>query len=350
VSGNGQKLRDSLIYSLRTQPQLVEAEEAIHSSREGETRLRGSLAELLDEKPVLLEADGLAYQTYEREVIDRLRMAMVQVLRGGSSLADADGELLESLGLEKMGQFRSSLKADLDGLAEIPEEDLAIYVPSGEGIADSFRRGLAEQLREASKRPETVKHPSQEGEPTGSTRPGDAGLAKPDVLPSMEESLPVWGPLAGKRPENRGRSKTYQMAEIEPTAQAAPKVATVSGVAPTAGGPAARITGQVQTLNPVPMLTAALESVGVEGDGFGFLLRYGRYAPEGRRSEFVVGGMGLAELSERLTSWLEAQGPTECQVQVIDEGSGELTIYLLGQDLPASLVPAFPGSLPDTGV
>jgi hypothetical protein len=43
----------------------------------------------------------------------------------------------------------------------------------------------------------------------------------------------------------------------------------------------------------------------------------------------LVGGLGLADLSKRLTGWLDAQGPLEGQVQVIDEGSGELTIYLL---------------------
>jgi len=82
-------------------------------------------------------------------------------------------------------------------------------------------------------------------------------------------------------------------------------------------------------LNPLPMLTAALEAVGLGGEGFGFILRYGRYAPAGRKSEFLIGGLGLADLSKRLTAWLAAQAPLEGQVQVIDEGSGELKLYLL---------------------
>jgi len=42
--------------------------------------------------------------------------------------------------------------------------------------------------------------------------------------------------------------------------------------------------------------------------------------------------LGLADLSNRLTSWLRAQGPMEAQIQVVDEGSGELTIYLLAPE------------------
>ena len=75
-----------------------------------------------------------------------------------------------------------------------------------------------------------------------------------------------------------------------------------------------------------------LSMVGFDEDNFGFILRYGRYAAEGRRSDFVVGGLGLAELSKRITKWLEAQGPMDHQVQVVDEGSGELTIYLLAPE------------------
>jgi hypothetical protein len=81
------------------------------------------------------------------------------------------------------------------------------------------------------------------------------------------------------------------------------------------------------------MMTAALEAAGVDGPDFGFLLRYGRYAPEGRKSEFLVGGMGMAELSDRLAAWLKVNGPMDAQVQVVDEGSGELMIYLLGKEI-----------------
>ena len=88
----------------------------------------------------------------------------------------------------------------------------------------------------------------------------------------------------------------------------------------------------VQGWTAVPTLTAALEAIGSKGDDYGFIVRYGRYAPEGRRSEFLVGGLGFSELSKRLTSWLESHASLDDQVQVLDEGSGELTIYLLGAE------------------
>jgi hypothetical protein len=44
--------------------------------------------------------------------------------------------------------------------------------------------------------------------------------------------------------------------------------------------------------------------------------------------------VGLSDLSDRLAGWLGAQGATDCEVQVLDDGSGELKIYLLGNDRP----------------
>ncbi len=86
---------------------------------------------------------------------------------------------------------------------------------------------------------------------------------------------------------------------------------------------------RLRDLNPVLRLTAAMEAAGVDEQGFGFILRYGRYAPEGRRSDFIVGGLGLAELSKRIVAWLDGQAPMDAQVQIVDDGSGELVVYLL---------------------
>jgi len=98
------------------------------------------------------------------------------------------------------------------------------------------------------------------------------------------------------------------------------------------GGTPAADAPSAHGLTAVPTLTAALEAIGSKGDDYGFIVRYGRYAPEGRRSEFLVGGLGFSELSKRLTSWLESHASLDDQVQVLDEGSGELTIYLLGAE------------------
>ena len=82
-------------------------------------------------------------------------------------------------------------------------------------------------------------------------------------------------------------------------------------------------------MDPIPTLTAALEALGEGIEGFGFQLTFGHYAPAGRVCEFRVKGVGMAEFSKRLTAWLDGQGSLDNQIQVVDEGSGELTLYLL---------------------
>ena len=85
----------------------------------------------------------------------------------------------------------------------------------------------------------------------------------------------------------------------------------------------------LEHLTPLPLITAALEVVGLEEEEYGFLLRHGSYAPLGRKTEIKVGGMGLADFSTRMTDWFNTVGAAKSTVQVVDEGTGELTVYLL---------------------
>jgi len=91
----------------------------------------------------------------------------------------------------------------------------------------------------------------------------------------------------------------------------------------------------LRQLTPLPMVTAALEAVGVDEQQYGFHLRYGSYAPEGMKSEIKVGGLGLADFSKRAASWFTALGATESPIRVVDEGTGELTVHLL-ETMPAN--------------
>lgn len=319
----GQQLRATLIRSLRADPLLVEAEEVLHSIVETDTSqmFRGQIRQMLREGPLPADVDDLTYMSDEREVLERFRAAMRSALRDGSSLSDAEQEILSSLGFEKLGEFRSKMQSHLGGPAEIPEEDLAIYIPAGEGRGQAFREAIEEQLRDLAIRPE-MPPPTFDEDVSMSEEPFEPQV-QPEIerLPSEEEALAPWDPFAAQVPK-----------EGEVLTQASVEVTIPEGEMPTelsAAVAADLFTG----LNPVPMLTAALEATGIDGEDFGFLLRYGRYAPEGRKSEFLVGGMGLAELSDRLAAWLKANGPMKAQVQVVDEGSGELMIYLLGKEI-----------------
>ncbi|MFQ5947056.1 MAG: hypothetical protein ACE5NC_12560, partial [Anaerolineae bacterium] len=86
---------------------------------------------------------------------------------------------------------------------------------------------------------------------------------------------------------------------------------------------------KIQGLPPLPFLTAALEAVGIDQDEYGFHLRYGRYAPDERLSQVTVGGLRLSEFSKRVAAWLEEHGATKFPLQVVDDGSGELTVNLI---------------------
>ena len=84
----------------------------------------------------------------------------------------------------------------------------------------------------------------------------------------------------------------------------------------------------------ITTLTAALEDLGAnKEDGFGFVLRFGSAAEgEERESEFEVTGTGLVELSKHLVKWFgEAKDIEEMPLQVVDEGNGQLKIFVLGE-------------------
>ena len=317
MSSERLNLRDALIQSLQVGPLLVKEEEILHSAGETNVRqsYRGRLMQMLDEAPPQAEVDGLTFLSIEREIVDMFRSAMERAISGGSSIGEAEREVLTSLGFEKLGEFRSQMQTHLGGSAEIPEEDLAIYVPAGEGRGDAFRETLKRQLGEIAGLPE-VAVPEVEEKPIPALPPEIHVQPEVEILPLEEEALQPWEPYV---------PQVVEETVISP----ASVVVTAPGSERLEGVTETQLRERYEGLTPVPMLTAALEATGLEGEDFGFLLRYGRYAPEGRRSEFIVGGLGLAELSDRLALWLKAQGPMEAQVQVVDEGSGELTIYLL---------------------
>jgi hypothetical protein len=161
----------------------------------------------------------------------------------------------------------------------------------------------------------------------------DQDLISEDALPLRDDILPRWEPSIISVPEKPELVEP----EKEPIVAAEPvgddkRATSVITITPEEQVSVSEDMFDYRRLNPVPRLTAALEAAGIEQDGFGFILRYGRYAAEGRRSDFLVGGLGLAELSNRIATWLKEQGPMSAQVQVVDEGSEELIIYLLSEE------------------
>ncbi|MGH2621198.1 MAG: hypothetical protein ACRDHG_11610 [Anaerolineales bacterium] len=300
---NAHLLQESLLTSLRTDPLLIRAEELIHSAQPRETQelLEDNLARLLEPGLAIAEIDRRQYRPMDSGMIARFRAAMETAVAGGANLADAEGQILESFGLSKVGELRAAMQTHLEAPPELPEQTLAIYVPKGDRKQEDFHRALQRDLQALETALEQPDEDPAEAElqlaPTVEADPEPNVIAEPPPVPAAAEPVDVDSDLR----VTLGLAADRQRSEAKGLAK----------------------------LNPIPMLTAALEAVGLGGEGFGFVLRYGRYASQGRKSEFLVGGLGLADLSKRLTTWLDAQGPLEGQVQVIDEGSGELTVYLL---------------------
>jgi hypothetical protein len=302
MSNDVQLLQDSLVAALRAEPLLIRSEEFLHSGRSRVTRdqVKDNLSQLLDPGLAIAEIDRQQFRPLDGEMLDWFRAAMQGAISGGANLADAEKQLLESFGLKKVGELRTAIKSRLGVPAELDEQDLAIYVPIGSQEQEDFHGVLRRDLQALEAEFEQAETGLVEEE------------AELPVAPAPQPATTVIGGGAG----------------LAPAAEAA-DAGTDLRAALGIGEPSASEGSRLAKLNPVPMLTAALEAIGLGGEEFGFVLRYGRYAPQGRNSEFLVGGLGLADLSRRLTIWLEAQAPLDGQVQVIDEGSGELTMYLL---------------------
>jgi hypothetical protein len=328
MAGDGKRLREALVRSLRSRPILLSADEDLFSTAGSESQqaIRTGLEDMLERASRLVETDEMSFQDSEGESAQQVRRAVKVALSGGSRLMDSDAELFHELGFEKLSEFRSTLYADLGGPAEIPKQDLAIYVSSDDERIQDFREVLEKELGRFSE--ELLKPVIEAEEETQEFYPY---AQKPELLeeetPPKIEDAPLkkdFPPVSRALPEEA--IEEVGGLSIEEPRQAEKGLITIR--TPEAGKTASRLPS-LHDLNPVPRLTAALEAAGYEEQDFGFILRYGRYAPEGRTSDFLVGGLGLAELSQRIVTWLEGQAPMDAQVQVVDEGSGELAVYLL---------------------
>ena len=328
MSDDGLRLRESLLQSLRAKPLLIEAEAGLHASGLGDRqqKLLSRMVQTLDGEALLVEADRFAYPAGESEIMRSFRAAMAESLKGGESLAEAERGLLESIGFERMGSLRTTMQAHLSGPTQMPEQDVEIYVPAGKGTSQAFKRALEQQMRSLTGKPDVIL-PEAKGQEPYASPTQEMGKAEP-ALPRGEEALPRWNPPAAQGGRPNGQAGTVHRSEVLPGRVASGPQAAQVVMLDTKPGTKPEAPQGLNWLNPVPLLATALEEIGIEDDSFGFLLRYGKYAPTGRTSEFIVAGLGLGDLSKRLTTWLEAQGPTEHQVQVVDDGSGELTIYL----------------------
>ena len=137
--------------------------------------------------------------------------------------------------------------------------------------------------------------------------------------------------LARLRVQLTGDGRRARRRETEPEAiKKAPVVEEAAPEIAEAVAPGSAMPGLVSgTFNKVATLTAALEEMGVAREDFGFTVTFGSLVTEeDRDSVFSVSGIGLSELSHHLSRWFEEAGRSDFPLQVIDEGSGKLKIFI----------------------
>lgn len=295
---------------------------------EAEDRLRSALYESMRTEPSLVSVEAVLLGQLDPGAANMFRRSFTSAMAAEPTLAEAERSALQALGLDQLAEARSRVQSHLGGPTAIPADDLAIYAPADEEAPLRMREQLDAQLDAATWLADMLRlhedieeaggpdlpqvHPVREAE---RPRPGLKGVT--DQPLSQEQ-----GPL---KPEPR----PAQEAPAEP-AQAPVLPGSSSRVLPpetTEWVPETSL--DLHRLRALPMVTAALEAVGLDRDKYGFLLRYGTYAPAGRTSQILVNGLGLADFSRRLSTWFKGIGTSTFPIQVLDEGSGELTVYLL---------------------
>lgn len=288
---------------------------------------------------------------------DRLRAAQQAQLEAPPILGEADKALLgpsrrkareraaeRTRALRKKARFQSLLLAQLDtgpALAEVERELLSL--PKERGPLDALSVALARlrvrltgdgrRARRKEAEPEAIK---------------EALVIEEASALTQEESLlgRLFGGVKAQLAAAWGSGERREVVAVEMAAEPA----LAEAVAPVKEGlevecPAVVDSGVVEIVTPaatilrgmprpyreITTLTAALEDLGAnKKDGFGFVLRFGSAAQdEERESEFEVTGTGLVELSKHLVKWFgKAKDIEEIPLQVVDEGSGELKIFI----------------------
>ena len=100
MTDSDHSLRDSIVQSLKEEPLLVEVEEVLHSFDVSTSPqdLREGLILSLDTTPLQAEVDGVPYQGAIQDNVQRFRAELLDALRAGTSVTDAEREVLKAEG------------------------------------------------------------------------------------------------------------------------------------------------------------------------------------------------------------------------------------------------------------
>lgn len=292
---------------------------------EAEERLRLSLLGGFQVQPQLAELEVILHGPLDQGDGELLRKALATALKAEPTIGDAERSVLQPLGPEQWQEAQNRVQSHLESPTAIPEQDLAVYVPLDMESEPRVRQPLEDQVEEVARLARETLADEPESEEINREEIEEAieekRLLQSRLRQGHDESEPIDETEIVPDP-GQELMATLLKAQDEPAAlEPLPTVDLSDWDLAKAMDPS--------RLTPLPLVAAALEAVGLDEDRFGFLLRYGTLAPVGRKSEIKIIGLGMAEFSRRAADWFNALGTSKFPIQVIDDGSGHLTVYLL---------------------
>ncbi|KKM75023.1 hypothetical protein LCGC14_1394430 [marine sediment metagenome] len=283
-------------------------------------RFRGFQMAQLDAPSLLSEADRVLLVGTESVSIPqagldkRHRFQALQraQLEAPAVLGKAERVLLGQARLYHWQRFRATQMAQLDTPSALGETDRMLLIGArGSGWRRRLRslgQTLAASLDYAQARLKIRRLAGQSQRPAAAESLAAAGAA------AEEPAAAIAGPT-GRAQEGVAEAPAVPSAAMAPT---------------EAARILAKAFGREDLAAQVSIVTAAMTELGAPKDEFGLMLRIGSLVPKARAgaSEFTVTGLGLAELSRGLSRWLKEAGNTDIPLQVIDDGSGKITVLI----------------------
>ncbi len=287
-----------------------------HSQTESfelEERLRLSIVRAFSMEALLVPEERYLHGPVNPKAGGKFQTKALELLFAEPTISEAERAALHPLGPDAWAEASQLVETHFEIEPAIPDRDLAVYSAREADTDDQLRQESLDQIDEiarlalAAGAVEAAAGEEAAVEPV--PEPESEIEQEPAALAAAHEPAPV--PADEQSPEI-----TLPPVDVEPVVWD-----LAAAMDPS-------------RLTPLPLVAAALEAVGLDEEQFGFLLRYGTLAPSGRTSEIKIAGLGMAEFSDRAAQWFEALGASKFPIQVIDDGSGELTVYLL-ESVPA---------------
>ena len=282
-----------------------------------EERLRLSIVQAFQTEALLVSEERFLHGPLIPNVEGKFHSRALALLQAEPTISEAERAAVLPLGPDVWAEASRLVESHFEIEPAIPDRDLAVYSPSEVDTEDRVEQGLIDQVDQIAR----LALAAGAGEVEAVEEAAEDLLLEPEL--DLAQDIDRAAAEAQAADELASTTVSEEVAEVIPLQ---------GDIEPVEWDLAAAL--DPSRLTPLPLVAAALEAVGLDEEKFGFLLRYGTLAPTGRTSEIKIAGLGMAEFSSRAAEWFHALGASKFPIQVIDDGSGQLTVYLL-ESVPA---------------